>query len=82
MSRYDRFTRRPAPTVVFMKNSIAIILLALLGSAVAQSPSQEPKGFRINLDTRATKEVDNDVMRAALFVEMTVTVNGAILIPR
>jgi predicted secreted protein len=53
-----------------MKNWIAIILLALLGSAYAQSPPQEPKGSRINLDARATEEVDNDVMRAALFVEI------------
>lgn len=52
-----------------MKNLIAIMLLGLLGSAYAQSPSQEPKGSRINLDARATEEVDNDVMRAALFVE-------------
>jgi len=53
-----------------MKNLIAIIFLALLGSAHAQSPAQELKGSRINLDARATEEVDNDVMRAALFVEM------------
>lgn len=52
-----------------MRNSLAIILLALLGSAYAQSPP-DLKGSRINLDARATEEVDNDVMRAALFVEM------------
>jgi predicted secreted protein len=53
-----------------MKNWIAIIFLVLLGSAHAQSASQEPKGSRISLDARVTEEVDNDVMRAALFVEM------------
>lgn len=53
-----------------MRNLIAVILLALLGSAHAQSLSQEPKGARINMDAHATEEVDNDVMRAALFVEM------------
>ena len=53
-----------------MKNLIALISLVLLGSAHAQSPSQEPKGSRINMEARATGEVDNDVMRAALFVEM------------
>jgi predicted secreted protein len=53
-----------------MKNLIAIIFLALVGSAYAQSPAQELKGSRINLDARATEEVDNDVMRAGLFVEM------------
>ncbi len=53
-----------------MKNLIAIILLTLLGSAYAQSPPQASTGSRINLDARATEEVDNDVMRATLFVEM------------
>jgi predicted secreted protein len=53
-----------------MKNLIAIMLLILLGSAYAQSPPQDLKGSRINLDARASEEVDNDVMRAALFVEM------------
>ena len=61
-----------------MKNLIAIILLVLPGSAYAKSASQVPKGPRINLDARAADEVDNDVMRVALFVEMTVTVNPAI----
>ncbi len=53
-----------------MKNWIAIALLTLLGSAYAQSPLQDPKGARINLDAHASEEVDNDVMRATLFVEM------------
>ena len=82
-----------------MRLSITVILLALPGSAYAQTPPLDLKGSRINLDTRAFEEVDNDVMRATLFVEMedvdaakldleagssriTVTVNGAILIPR
>ena len=70
MSCYDRFTRHRAPTRDFMRISIAIALLALLGPAYAQSPPQDLKGSRINLDARATEEVDNDIMRAVLFVEM------------
>ena len=53
-----------------MRLSIAVMLLALLGSAYAQTPPPDLKGTRINLDARASEEVDNDVMRATLFVEM------------
>jgi predicted secreted protein len=53
-----------------MGHSIAVILFALLGSAYAQTPALDLKGARINLDARASEEVDNDVMRATLFVEM------------
>lgn len=52
-----------------MKNAIATaILLAAMGGAHAQNVT-EYKGARINLDARASQEVDNDVMRATLFVE-------------
>jgi predicted secreted protein len=53
-----------------MRLLLTIFLLAALGSAYAQSPPPELKGSRINLDARASEEVDNDVMRASLFVEM------------
>jgi predicted secreted protein len=53
-----------------MRLLLAIFLLAALGSACAQSPPPDLKGSRINLDARASEEVDNDVMRASLFVEM------------
>src|ERR1700682_1801994 len=70
MSRYDRFSRSFTPTEVSMRLLLAIFLLAALGSAYAQSPPPDLKGSRINLDARASEEVDNDVMRASLFVEM------------
>ena len=51
-----------------MKNWIAIALLTLLGSAYAQSPLQDPRGARINLDAHASEEVDNDAAwRSELF---------------
>ena len=53
-----------------MRFLLAIFLLAALGSAYAQSPPPDLKGARINLDARASEEVDNDVMRASLLVEM------------
>lgn len=53
-----------------MRLLLAVVLLALLIPAYAQTPPQDLKGARINLDARATEEVDNDVMRASLFVEM------------
>jgi predicted secreted protein len=53
-----------------MRPIVALLLLMLLGPAYAQSPSPDLKGSRINLDARSSEEVDNDVMRATLFVEM------------
>ncbi len=53
-----------------MRLMLAVALFALLGSANAQSSQLDLKGSRINLDARASEEVDNDVMRATLFVEM------------
>jgi len=53
-----------------MRHSIAVILLALLGTAHSQTLALDLKGSRINLDARASAEVDNDVMHATLFVEM------------
>jgi len=48
----------------------AVLLLAWIGCAGAQGSNlAEYKGARINLDARASQEVDNDVMRATLFVE-------------
>lgn len=46
----------------------AVLALCLVACTCAQAA--EPKGTRINFDARATKEVDNDVMRAVLFTEM------------
>jgi predicted secreted protein len=59
-----------------MKLFATLILLALLSPAYAQSPAPDLKGSRINLDARAAEEVDNDVMRATLFVEMEDTDAG------
>jgi predicted secreted protein len=53
-----------------MRLILAVVLFALLGSACAESHQLDPKGSRINLDARVSEEVDNDVMRATLFVEM------------
>lgn len=49
----------------------AAILAVLLGPLLvqAQTPVQDLKGSRITLDAQASTEVDNDVMRATLFVE-------------
>jgi len=57
------------------KSSPALSLLALLVVAsvplqAQTTPAPELKGSRINLDARSSVEVDNDVMRASLFVEM------------
>lgn len=54
-----------------MKSLItAAVLWSLLACAQAQNVTQEPKGTKVNLDARSSMEVDNDVMRASLFVEM------------
>jgi predicted secreted protein len=46
----------------------------LLGAGLTQAQTVPPltdvKGTKVNLDARASAEVDNDVMRARLFVEM------------
>jgi predicted secreted protein len=59
-----------------MRPTVALLLLALLAPAHAQSPPPDLKGARINLDARSSEEVDNDVMRAILFVEMEDTDAG------
>lgn len=49
----------------------AVILWSVLVSAHAQTTTvAELKGTKVNLDARSSMEVDNDVMRASLFVEM------------
>lgn len=49
----------------------AAILWSVLACAQAQTTAvTEPRGSKVNLDARASLEVDNDVMRASLFVEM------------
>jgi predicted secreted protein len=53
-----------------MRLLLTLFLLAALDSAYPQSPPPDLKGSRIDLDARASEEVDNDVMRASLFVEM------------
>ena len=54
-----------------MKSSFAaVLLIASIGCAHAQGNNlAEYKGARINLDARASQEIDNDVMRGTLFVE-------------
>jgi predicted secreted protein len=55
-----------------MKSVITVaILCSMLACAHAQTAAvTEPRGTKVNLDARASVEVDNDVMRATLFVEM------------
>jgi len=53
-----------------MRLLLASFLLATLDPAYARSPPPDLKGSRINLDAPASEEVDNDVMRASLFVKM------------
>lgn len=56
-----------------MRPILALLtFLTVLLPAQAQNivPSPELKGTRINLDARASVEVDNDIMRAGLYVEM------------
>lgn len=56
-----------------MRAIIALLtFLTMLLPAQAQNIASSPelKGTRINLDARASAEVDNDTMRAGLFVEM------------
>lgn len=56
-----------------MRNLIAFITF-LLATGLAQAQTvptvSDARGTKVNLDARATAEVDNDVMRAGLFVEM------------
>ncbi len=56
-----------------MRNLIAFMsFLLVTGLAQAQTVQavNDVKGTKVNLDARASAEVDNDVMRASLFVEM------------
>lgn len=57
-------------------NRLPAAALALCLLACTALQAAEPKGTRINLDARATKEVDNDEMRAVLFTEMEDTDPG------
>lgn len=54
-----------------MKSLFAIVILwSILACAQAQTHVTELKGAKVNLDARSSMDVDNDVMRASLFVEM------------
>ena len=49
----------------------AAIMWSMLACAQAGAETvTEPKGTKVNMDARASMEVDNDLMRATLFVEM------------
>ncbi len=56
-----------------MRNLIAFMTF-LLAAALAQAQSAtavtDARGTKVNLDARASAEVENDVMRAGLFIEM------------
>lgn len=56
-----------------MRNLIAFMIF-LLAAGLAQAQTApavtDVRGTRVTLDARASAEVDNDVMRASLFVEM------------
>jgi predicted secreted protein len=51
-------------------NRLPAAILALCLAAGAAAHAAEPRGAKVNLDARAMKEVDNDVMRAVMFTEM------------
>jgi len=56
-----------------MRNLIALMTCLLAGLAQAQTTpavTDAKGGTKVNLEARASAEVDNDVMRASLFVEM------------
>jgi predicted secreted protein len=56
-----------------MRNLIALITFLLAGLAQAQTApavTDAKGGTKVNLEARASAEVDNDVMRASLFVDM------------
>ena len=56
-----------------MRNLIAFMTFLLAASAAQAQTAPaltDARGTRVNLDARASAEVDNDVMRASLFVEM------------
>jgi len=54
-----------------IRSVTAVILWSVLASAHAQTTAvAELKGTRVNLDARSSMEVENDVMRASLFIEM------------
>src|SRR5258708_2534553 len=56
-----------------MRNLIALMTFLLAGLAQAQTTpavTDAKGGTKVNLEARALAEVDNDVMRASLFVEM------------
>ena len=56
-----------------MRNLVAFLILILASSLAHAQTAQgvaDVKGTRVNLDARASVEVDNDVMRATLFAEM------------
>jgi predicted secreted protein len=57
---------KPVRTLIF----VAAIVLTTSFANAQVSGEAEPKGTKINLDAHASMEVDNDVMRATLFVEM------------
>jgi hypothetical protein len=62
--RYDRFTRRFTPTGVYETFDRRVCWPC----SPAYAKTARTQGTRINLDARASEEVDN--MRATLFVEM------------
>ncbi|MGH8596853.1 MAG: SIMPL domain-containing protein [Gammaproteobacteria bacterium] len=49
---------------------VILILTATLAQAQTTAGVADARGTRVNLDARASAEVDNDVMRASFFVEM------------
>ena len=54
-----------------MRNLIAFtIFLLAAGLVQAQTSPTDVRGTKVNLDARASADVDNNVMRASLFVEM------------
>jgi predicted secreted protein len=51
-------------------NRLPAAVLALCLAAAAAAQAAEPRGAKVNLDARAAKEVENDVMRAVMFTEL------------
>jgi predicted secreted protein len=66
MNRHNKRSSNMRNLIAFM----TFLMAAGLAQAQTAPAVTDAKGTKVNLDARASAEVDNDVMRASLFVEM------------
>ena len=66
MNRHNKGSSNMHNFIAFM----TFLLVACAAHAQTAPAVTDARGTRVNLDARASAEVDNDVMRAILFVEM------------